>query len=159
RTFRTRGIDLSGTVNLTARGAGSLDHPSLDFVAAVSHPQIGNYKLSDISIAANIANRTANIDFDSQSPIALRVPGTVELTGDSPAEATVDTASIPLVPLLAMYLPDVADLTGQTEVHAKVSGPLKHPSAIAGQITIPSFSLAYGGDLRVANAQPIRLDF
>jgi translocation and assembly module TamB len=159
RTFRTRGIDLSGTVNLTARGAGSLDHPKLDLVAAVSHPQLENYKLSDISLAANITYRTANIVFDSQAPIALRGRGRVELTGDYPAEATLDTASIPLVPLLAMYLPDVADLTGQTEVHARISGPLKHPSAIASQITIPSFSITYRGDLRVANAQPIRLDF
>src|SRR5262249_17972765 len=84
--------------------------------------------------------------------------GRVELTGDFPAEATLDTASIPLVPLLAMYFPNVSDLSGQAELHARISGPLKDLPAIDGQVAIPSFSLAYR-DLQLANTQPIHLDF
>jgi translocation and assembly module TamB len=159
QTFRNKGIHLAGTLHLAAKGTGTLDDPGLEFMADVSHPQIDNYKLNDISIGANIANHTANIVFDSQAPITLRGRGTVQLTGNYPAEMTLDTTSIPLVPLLAMYVPDVADLSGQTELHARISGPLKDLSAIDGQITIPSFSLAYRGDLQVANRQPIHLDF
>src|SRR5262249_15490213 len=85
--------------------------------------------------------------------------GRLELTGDYFAEATVDTTPIPLAPLLAVYLPAVADLSGQTEVHARISGPLKNPAAIDGQITIPTFSLTYRNDLQLANTQPIQLDF
>jgi translocation and assembly module TamB len=157
RTFGTKGIHLAGTVNLTAKGAGTLDDPGLQFMADVSNPQIENYKLSDISIGANIANRTANIAFNSQPP-TLRGRGRVELTGDYLAEATLDTTSIPLMPLLAMYLPNAADLSGQTELHASISGPLKDLPAIVGQITIPTFSLAYR-DLQLANTQPIHLNF
>jgi translocation and assembly module TamB len=157
RTLQTRGIHLAGTVNLTAKGAGTLDDPGLEFMADVSNPQIENYKLSDISIGANIANRTANVVFDSQPP-TLRGRGRVELTGNYLAEATLDTTSIPLMPLLAMYLPNAADLSGQTELHARISGPLKDLPAIDGQIAIPTFSLAYR-DLQLANAQPIQLDF
>lgn len=158
RTLRTKGIHLSGIVNLTAKGAGTLDDPGLEFTARVSHPQFENYKLSDISISANIANRAADFVFDSQAPIAVRGRGRVELSGDYPAEATLDTTSIPLAPLFAIYLPDVADVSGQTELHATISGPLKAPSAIAGQVTIPSFSLIYRGDVQVANTQPIHMD-
>jgi translocation and assembly module TamB len=157
RTVRTRGIDLGGIVNLTAKGAGTLDDPDLEFRADVSHPQFKNYKLSDISIAANITHRIANFVFDSQAPITIRGRGKVELKGDYPAEATLDTTSIPVVSLLAMYLPDVAGLSGETELHARISGPLKDPSAIAGQIAIPSFTLARG-DLQIANTQPIQID-
>src|SRR5262249_48853789 len=155
---RTRGIDLAGTVNVTATGSGTLDDPGLEFMADVTHPQIDDYKLSDISIGANIANRTANFVFDSQAPITLRGRGRVELTGDYLAEATLDTTSIPLVPFLAMYLPNVAGLSGQAEMHARIRGPLKDLSAIDGQVAIPTFSLAYR-DLQLANTQPIKLDF
>src|SRR5262249_53789295 len=86
RTFGTKGIHLAGTVNLTAKWAGTLDDPGLEFMADVSNPQIENHKLSDISIGANIANRTANIVFNSQPP-RLRGRGRVELTGDYLAEA------------------------------------------------------------------------
>jgi translocation and assembly module TamB len=157
RTLQTKGIHMAGTVNLTAKGAGTLDDPGLEFMADVSNPQIENYKLIDISIGANIANRTANIVFKSQPP-TLRGRGRVELTGNYLAEATLDTTSIPLAPVLAMYLPNAADLSGQTELHARISGPLKDLSAIDAQIAIPTFSLAYR-DLQLANTQPIQLDF
>src|SRR5262249_21021505 len=71
QTFRMRGIRVSGVLNLSAKGAGSLDDPNLDFTADVLHPQIEDYKLSDISLTANIVNRAAHIAFDSQAPIAL----------------------------------------------------------------------------------------
>src|SRR5262249_25157498 len=82
------------------------------------------------------------------------------LTGDYLAEANVDTAPISLAPLFAIYLPArVSDLNGQTELHALIKGPLKNPSAINGQITIPTLSLFYRQDLQLANTQPIQLDY
>jgi translocation and assembly module TamB len=159
QTFRNRDIHVAGALNLTAKGAGSLDDPNLDLTADVLHPQIEDYKLSDISLAANVANRGAHIAFDSQAPIALHGRGKVELTGNYLAEASVDTVPIPLAPLIAVYLPaQAAQLSGQTEVHATIAGPLKNPSAMTGQITLPTFSLAYR-DIQLANTQPIHVEF
>jgi translocation and assembly module TamB len=160
RTFRMKGIHVAGALNLTAKGAGSLDDPNLDFTVNVLHPQIENYKLSDISLAANVANHVAYIVFDSQAPIALHGRGKVELTGNYLAEATVDTAPMSLAPLFALYVPaQAADLRGQTELHAAISGPLKNSSAMTGQITLPTLSLAYREKIQLANTQPIHLEY
>src|SRR5262249_1689147 len=121
--------------------------------------QVENYKLSDMSLAANIANRVAHIDFDSQAPIALHGRGKVELTGNYLAEAALDTAPMSLAPLLAVYLPAQAVVSGKTEVHAMIYGPLKNPSAMTGQITVPTLSLAYGENIQLANTQPIHLEY
>jgi translocation and assembly module TamB len=158
--FRTRGIHVAGSLDLNARGTGSLDNPGLDFTAHISQPQIENYKLGDISVEANIANRMANFVFDSQAPYRSHGRGSVQLTGAYLAEATVDTAPISLAPLLAIYLPARAtDLNGQIELHAMIKGPLKNPSAIDGHITIPIFSLTYRNELELANAQPIDVKY
>src|SRR5262249_27550492 len=153
-------VRVAGVLNLSAKGAGSLDDPNLDFTAHVSHPQIENYKLSDMSLAANIANRVAHVDFDSQAPIPLHGRGKVELTGNYLAEAAIDLGEMSLAPVFAVYLPaQAADLSGRTEVHAMINGPLKDPSAMTGQITLPTFSLAYRGNIQLANTQPIRIEY
>jgi translocation and assembly module TamB len=160
RTFEKRSMHVAGILNLTASGTGTLDDPGLDFTAHVLHPQIENYKLGEISVEANIANRVANVVFDSTDPDRLRGRGRVELRGDYLAEATIDTIPISLGPLLAIYLPErAADLSGETELHAMINGPLKNPAAINGQITIPTLSLAYRQDIELANSQPIHLTY
>jgi translocation and assembly module TamB len=160
QTLRMKGIRMGGVLNLTAKGAGSVDDPTLDVTAHVLHPQVESYKLSDISLAANIANRVANFVFDSQAPNPLHGRGKVQLTDNYPAEAAVDTATISLAPLFAVYLPaQAADLSGQAELHATINGPLKNPSAMSGQITLPTLSLAYRQSMQLANTQPIQLDY
>jgi len=160
QTFRIKGIHVAGVLNLTAKGAGSLDDPNLDLKADVLHSQIENYKLSDISLTANIANRVAHIVFDSQALNELHGRAKVELTGNYLAEAVVDTAPMSLAPLFALYLPaQAADLSGQTELHATINGPLKNPSAMAGRITLPTLSLAYRENIQLANTQPIHLEY
>jgi translocation and assembly module TamB len=160
RSFRAKGIHVSGVLNMTAKGVGTLDDPGLDVTADISQPQIDNSKLSDISIAATIANHVADIVLDTQTPNALRGSARVELTGGYLVQAAVDTAPISLAPLLALYLPaQAADMGGQTELHARINGPLKNPSAIDGQITLPIVSIAYRGEVQLANAQPIHLDY
>jgi translocation and assembly module TamB len=159
QTFRMKGIRAAGVVNMTLKGGGPLDDPSLDLTAKVSRPQIDNYRFGDLSLAGNIAKRVAHIAFDSRAPNPLHGHAEVQLTGDYFARATVDLASIPLAPLLAMYLPaQVADLAGQTELHAVVNGPLKNPSAMTGQINLPTLSFAYR-DLEFVNTQLIRLEY
>ena len=160
RTFQARGTPVAGTLNLTAKGAGTVDDPSLDFTADVMNSQIENYKLGEMSVSANIANHAANIVFDSQTPNVLHGRGRVELMGDYLAEATIDTAAISLVPIIALYLPSQApEFSGEAELHATINGPLKNPSAIDGHIAVPTFSLAYRGNIELANEQPIHLDY
>jgi translocation and assembly module TamB len=157
RAFRIRNIQITGALNLTAKGRGTLDDPGLDLIADVKGLQIQNQNLSAISLRANIARHVGNMALDSAT---FQGRGKVELTGDYFAEATIATKTISLVPLLAMFLPaKAADLSAQTELEATMRGPLKNPSAIDGQITLRNFSLAYRNQLQLAAPQPVQLGY
>src|SRR5262249_18714038 len=118
-TLQARSIDLKGTLNLNAKGSGTLDDPNVQFSAQIPQLQIQNQNIDGITLQANIANRIANVAIDSRSQTLnsyVRGHGQVKLTGDYPADAAFDTSSISLQPLLAIYAPaQAADLTGQTE--------------------------------------------
>src|SRR6185436_2746930 len=90
----------------------------------------------------------------------VRGRGTVQLTGDYFADATIDAPVLPLKPLFAIYFPAQAhNLGGQTELHASLKGPLKNLSALDAHISLPTLSLTYGNNIEFTAAQPVRLDF
>src|SRR6202041_502678 len=91
---------------------------------------------------------------------AIRANAKVNLTGDYATDATLDTQTIPLQPIFAIYAPDqAADLTGQTEVHATLHGPLKNEKLLEAHITIPTLKLAYSNTIQLAETAPIRVDY
>src|SRR5262249_5222781 len=110
-----------------------------------------------------IANHVANVNLDSQSAALntfVRGRGRVNLAGAYETDATFDTSAISLQPLIAAYLPaQSADLSGETEVHATVKGPLKDPTRLDAHITVPKLSVAYRNDVQLAAVQPIQLDY
>jgi translocation and assembly module TamB len=52
-----------------------------------------------------------------------------------------------------------ADMTGQTELHAKIRGPLKDKTQLAAELTIPTLSVDYKNKVQLAAAEPIRADY
>ncbi len=98
----------------------------------------------------------------------LRAQGKVALTGDYYADATLDTPVIPLQPLLAAYAPaQAANLSGQTEIHATLRGPLKNKALLEAHLNIPTLGVNYrttGTTGSAVNVQlgavtPIRADY
>ena len=80
--------------------------------------------------------------------------------GDYPADIVFDTQAIPLQPILAVYAPSQAgNLTGQTEVHATLRGPLKEKTKLEAHIQIPQLSLNYKNTIQLAESGPIRADY
>src|SRR6202034_4268945 len=97
---------------------------------------------------------------DSQvAQAAIRARGHVNLTGDYEADASIDTAAIPLDVLLATYASSVPEgFKGQTELHATVKGPLKDKSKLEAHLTIPTLNATYQS-LQIGAAGPIRADY
>src|SRR6185295_8808682 len=63
-------------------------------------------------------------------------------------------------PVIAMYLSDQAmNVVGETELHAKVRGPLKDAAALNADVTIPVLTLSYNNTINLAAANPIELDY
>jgi translocation and assembly module TamB len=163
RTLRTHNANLSGTLNLNAKGSGTLDNPGVQFTAQIPQLQFEDQRINGVTLQADVANHVANVALDSQAPSLntfVRGHGRIALTGSYETDAALDTALIPLQPLLAIYLPAQANnLTGQTELHATIRGPLKDSAQLDAHVTIPTLALAYRNQIQLAAAQPIRLDY
>ena len=67
---------------------------------------------------------------------------------------------IPLQPLLAAYAPaQAAQITGQTEIHATVRGPLKNKQLLEAHLNVPTLGrdLQDGGDDERSTGNACRL--
>jgi translocation and assembly module TamB len=163
RALRAHNVNLTGTLNLSAKGSGTLDNPGVQFTAQIPQLQIEGERVNGITLQADIGNHVANVSIDSQSASLntfVRGHGRINLTGAYETDASLDTAAIPLQPLFAVYLPAQANnLKGQTELHATIRGPLKDQTQLEAHVTIPSLSVAFGNDVQLATAQPVRVDY
>jgi translocation and assembly module TamB len=103
----------------------------------------------------------ANISLDTQA-VNTNIHGraTVQLSGDFVADAVLDTQVVPLQPLLATYAPAVAShISGQTELHATLKGPLKHRESVEAHLVIPELTLHYDQSIDLAATGPIHADY
>jgi translocation and assembly module TamB len=50
-------------------------------------------------------------------------------------------------------------LSGQTEVHATLHGPLKNTKQLEAHLTIPTLKLAYSNTVQLAETSPIKVDY
>jgi translocation and assembly module TamB len=161
--LRARNLNIAGTLNVNARGSGTIDDPAVQFTAQIPQLQIQNQTMNGVTLQANIANRVADIVVDSQSQTLhsfVRGRGRVNLTGNFDTDFAFDTSAISLEPLIALYLPArTAGLTGQTEIHGTLKGPLKDKARLDAHITIPTLSVIYRNNVQFSAVQPVQLDY
>lgn len=160
-TVKQRNLELTGVLNLIASGRGTLDNPALTAKLDIPRLDVRGQTISGLALNAVVANHVANISLDSQVlNTSLRGRGTIKLAGDYFADATLDTQSIPLEPLVAAYAPAQAgNVKGQTELHATLRGPLKNKAALEAHVTIPTLAVNYRDTVQIAAASPIRADY
>ncbi len=161
QTVKARSLNIAGVLNIAANGAGSIRNPQLAATVESSKLTVQNQTLGNLKLQTNLANHVANIAFDTQAVnTSIRARATVNTTGDYLTDATVDTQPIPLQPLVAAYAPSqAANVTGQTELHATLRGPLKNKSALDAHATIPVLQVNYANKIHIGAASPIRIDF
>jgi translocation and assembly module TamB len=170
RTLHERNLQAAGTLTLTASGRGTLQDPQGQVSLTIPQLDIQKQQIRNLNLQANVAHHQATFALDSQvlnNP--LRAQGKVALTGDYYADASLDTPVIPLQPLLAAYASEqAANLSGKTEVHATLRGPLKKKALLEAHVNIPTLAVAYQrmpttaaqpGSLEVAAVTPIRADY
>src|SRR6201999_2924852 len=74
-------------------------------------------------------------------------------------DVKLDTGKIDFQPLMALYAPAQAgDVSGQTELHASVRGPLADKTKVEAHLEVPNLNLNYK-QFQVAAAKPIRVDY
>ncbi|HEY5255219.1 MAG TPA: translocation/assembly module TamB domain-containing protein [Acidobacteriaceae bacterium] len=154
-------IEANGTVNLNASGEGLLNNPQFTATLQTSKLEISHQPIDGLALHASVANHVAIADLISQAiHSSIRAHAKINLTGDYLADATLDTQSIPLQPLLATYAPaEGANLGGATEVHATLQGPLKNWKQLEIHATVPELNVNYGNSVQLAAASPIHVDY
>lgn len=160
QTLLAKNLKVEGVLNVNAHGQGSVKDPQLS--ASVESPQlqIHDQKLGDLKLQANLANHVANVVLDAHAVNTLiSAKGTVNATGDYQANATVDTQTIPLQPLIAAFSPaEAANVNGQTELHLTLHGPLKRWAEVEAHATVPVLQMSYTDKFHVAAAAPLHID-
>ena len=160
QALKTRNLEANGGVSLQASGRGTFDNPQLDATLQIPVLVLQKQAIHGLNLQMNMANHIATANLTSQAiNTSVRGNAKVNLTGDYIADATLDTQAIPLQPLAVIYVPDQATaVSGETELHATLHGPLKNKKLLEGHLVVPMLRLGYGKDVQFAAAAPIRVD-
>jgi translocation and assembly module TamB len=161
QALKAQNIDARGVVSLQASGAGTFDNPQGNAILTIPQVDIQNQRIADVNLKMNVANHLATANLTSAAAgTAIRANATTHLTGDYLTDATLDTQTIPLQPIFAIYAPQqAADLSGQTEIHGTLHGPLKNTKLLEAHVTIPTLKLAYTNAIQLAETSPIQVDY
>ena len=128
QAVQAKDLHAEGVVELNASGQGSFSDPQLTASLRIPQLTVQGQTAANITLNADVANHTADATLDSSAlNTQLQAKAHIQLTGDYETDATLNTRGIPLQPIVAMFSPDNAEsLTGQTELHATLRGPLKN---------------------------------
>ena len=145
QSLRERNLEVSGTLNLTASGRGTLKDPQGKASLTIPELNIQKQQIRNVNLQAEVVNHQATFALGSQVlNTPLKAQGKVALTGDYYADASFDTPVIQLQPLLAVYAPaQAAHMTGQTEIHATMRGPLKNKQLLEAHLNVPTLAVTY----------------
>jgi translocation and assembly module TamB len=161
QALKARNIDAGGELSLNANGEGTFGNPQLDATLQIPRLEIQKQAITGLNLHVTVADHVANATLATSAVNTnIQAKARISLTGDYLSDVTLDTQAIPLQPLLAIYAPEqAANLSGETEVHVTLHGPLKNKSLIEAHVTVPTLKIAYGKSVQLAAASPIHLDY
>jgi translocation and assembly module TamB len=157
---RARRLPLSGTLAISGTGSGLLTRP--EFSAAIKVPRLSfrGAKISNLRSQLNLADRRLN--FSANAALykgTVQTQGSVALTGQYQATATLDARAVSAGVLAARYLQHSgAAPAGRTSLHVEMQGPLKDPSQMIVRAEVPAMSLTYQ-TVQLSLAKPLIAEY
>jgi translocation and assembly module TamB len=160
QTVIQRNMHIAGGVNLNVSGKGTVKDPQLQATIDVPQLQIQKQTVQGLKFQTTVQNHVATIALDSDiAKVFLKARGTVGIQTPYMADIHLDSGKIDFQPLVAMYAPaQAADLSGQTELHATLRGPLADKNRVEAHLEIPNLDVHYK-QFQLAAAKPIRADY
>ena len=161
QTLKDRNLDLSGVLNLNAQGQGTFQNPQLDATLQIPQLEVRKQAINGLTLQMKVAQHVASASLNARAlNNPVRAQAKVNLTGDYFTQATIDTESIALQPLFAIYAPSQSgELSGVTELHATLRGPLKKKNLLQAHITLPMLKVDYSNTVQLAATAPVHLDY
>jgi translocation and assembly module TamB len=160
QTVKARNMQIAGGLNLNVSGQGTVKDPQLQATLEIPQLQMKKQTIQGIKLQTTVQNHVANIALDSDvAKTYIKAHGTVGINAPYQADVHLDTSKVDFQPLVAMFAPAQAnDLSGQTELHATVRGPLAEKSRLEAHLEIPNLELKYK-EFQLAAAKPIKADY
>ena len=157
---KARNVPVNGALNLNVTGRGSVKNPELLATIEIPTLQVQKQTIRGIKLQTHLQNHVADLALDSSiAETYVKARGSVGTQAPYMANVQLDTGRVTFAPILAIYAPAHAnDITGQTELHAWVKGPLQHKDRVEAHVQVPQLAVNYK-QIHLAAAQPIRLDY
>ncbi|HZZ38017.1 MAG TPA: translocation/assembly module TamB domain-containing protein [Acidobacteriaceae bacterium] len=146
RKLQNAQYPVSGSFSFQARGSGTLQNPSLQASAHIRNLHAAREFTGFVDLDAHtqdhalLARVTAHLN---TSTLDLR--SQTQLTGDYQTRASLDIARFNIDPLLRTF--SVSGIQGSSSIAGTVtvSGPLKEPKQLSGDLRLSEFSLTLEG--------------
>jgi translocation and assembly module TamB len=134
--------------------------PQLQATIEIPQLQMQKQTVQGLKFQTTVQNHVATIALDSDvAKVALKARGTVRIETPYMADIRLDSGKINFQPLVALYAPaQAANLSGQTELHATVRGPLADKNRVEAHLEIPNLDVHYR-QFQLAAAKPIIADY
>lgn len=160
QAVRAKNLQLVGGANLTANGRGTLKNPELLATVEIPQLQVQKQMIQGIRFQTHVQSQVADIALDSNVvQTYVKARGSVGMKAPYMANVRLDTGRITFAPILAIYAPaHVNDVSGQTELHVSVRGPLQEKNRVEAHLQIPVLEGTYK-QLQLGAAKPIQLDY
>ena len=160
QTVQARNMKIAGALNLNASGHGTVKDPQLQVALEIPQLQMKRQIIQGIKLQTTIQNHVANITLDSDvGKTFVKAHGTVGIDAPYVADVRLDTGTIEFQPLVAIYNPEqAADVSGQTQIHATIRGPLAEKSRVEAHLEIPNLAFNYK-QFQFASEKPIQVDY
>ena len=135
-------LQSAGVADFTVKGSGTLDQPVIN-----GHFQIANLVLNGDKIgnfAADAITRGTQLTLTARSNFpkaSLTLDASVNLQGNMPAQATLRFANLDVNPFLPERMRNQVTRQASLDGEAHLSGPLKQPHSLAGNLSIQQFSV------------------
>ena len=159
RAVQARDLGINGVATLAAKGHGTVSNPQFAVNFQIPKLQVRDQVISQLQAELSVAHERVEFSLDSRADQGfVRANGDVTLTGDYPANASLDVRALPVGVVLANYLPRNQNLRGETEIHASLNGPLKDPKRVVAHVEVPKLDIAYNS-VQLGLARPLRVDY
>jgi translocation and assembly module TamB len=160
KTIQARNAGIAGVLTLSAKGHGTVTNPAFDANVNIANLKIRDQSIREIQAQLGVANQHANATLRANlEQTSIDAKGEVDLTGEHLANAKMDTGPIPIGFLLASYMPSLgSDITGETELHGTLNGPLLNPARVQAHLEIPTLSVVHKSQ-QIANVRPLRISY
>ena len=143
QTVIQRNMHVAGGVNLNVSGKGTVKDPQLQATIDIPQLQIQKQTVQGLKFQTTVQNHVATIALDSDiQKVFLKARGTVGIETPYMADIRLDSGKIDFQPLVALYAPaQAADLSGQTELHATLRGPLADKNRVEAHLEVPNLNV------------------